>query len=85
MIYSNTLDRYKALARSKQEETRFSPSWLKDCEILKYCPKEGFTKNKLLNFDLFQSVIKIQEIGNRIQAVGVCKGQKDTLLILKKK
>jgi hypothetical protein len=84
MIYSNTLDRYKALARSKQEETKFSPFWLKDCEILKYCPKEGFTKNKLLNFDLFQSVIKIQEIENRIQAVGI-NGKKQTLLILKKK
>jgi hypothetical protein len=84
MSYNSTLDRYKALARSKQEETRFSPSWLKDCEILKYCPKEGFTKNKLLNFDLFQSVIKIQEIENRIQAVGI-NGKKQTLLILKKK
>jgi hypothetical protein len=85
MSYSNTLDRYKALARSKQEEPRFSPSWLKDYEIERYLAKRGTAKTPIITFDMFQVVILKKQVQEVVHAIGVCKGQKDTLLILKKK
>lgn len=82
MNFNSTLERYKNLAKAKQEETKFSPGWLKNCEIDRYLAKKGTAKNPVISFDMFQSVIKMKEIGNIIHAVGI-NGNKQTLLILK--
>jgi len=84
MSYKSTLERYKAIARSKQEATRFSPNWLKEFEIDRYLAKKGTAKNPVISFDMFQVVIKMKEIGNIVHAVGI-NGNNQTLLILKKK
>lgn len=84
MSHSSTLDRYKAIAKSKQEETRFSPAWLKDCQIERYLAKKGTAATPIISFDMFQVVILQKEVQEVVHAVGVFKGQKDTLLILKK-
>ena len=84
MSYNSTLDRYKAIARSKQEETKFSPSWLKEYEIERYLAKKGTASNPIINFDMFQSVIKMKQVENLIHAVGI-NGKNQTILILKKK
>lgn len=78
-----TLNKYKALAKSKQEDTKFSPSWLKDTTIERYLAKRGTARNPVITFDMFQSVIKMKEIGNIIHAVGI-NGDNQTLLILKR-
>ncbi len=83
MNHSSTLDRYKELAKSKQEETRFSPAWLKDCQIERYLAKKGTASTPIICFEMFQSIIKMKEIGNTIHAVGI-NGKSQTLLILKK-
>jgi len=83
MEQETILNRYKALARSKQEGTRFSPSWLKETTIERYLAKKGTAKNPVISFDMFQVVIKMKEIGNIIHAVGI-NGENQTLLILKK-
>jgi hypothetical protein len=79
-----TLERYKAIARAKQEGTKFSPSWLKDYQIERYLAKKGTASNPIINFDMFQSVIKMKQVENLIHAVGI-NGDKQTILILKKK
>ncbi len=84
MEQQTILNRYKATAKAKQEETRFSPSWLKDYEIERYLAKKGTAKTPIISFDMFEVVIKMKEIGNIIHAVGI-NGDKQTLLILKKK
>jgi hypothetical protein len=83
MSHSSTLDRYKALARSKQEPTKFSPAWLQDCQIERYLAKKGTAATPIICFEMFQSIIKMKEIGNIIHAVGI-NGQSQTLLILRK-
>lgn len=83
MSHSSTLDQYKAIAKSKQEDTKFSPAWLKDCQIERYLAKKGTAKNPIICFQMFQSIIKMKEIGNTIHAVGI-NGKSQTLLILKK-
>ena len=80
----STLERYKATARAKQEGTKFSPSWLQDYEIERYLAKKGTAAVPIINFDMFQSVIKMKQVENLIHAVGI-NGKNQTILILKKK
>jgi hypothetical protein len=80
----STLERYKATARAKQEPTKFSPSWLKDYQIERYLAKKGTASVPIINFDMFQSVIKMKQVENLIHAVGI-NGKNQTILILKKK